>query len=291
MNSAFVGLGVMGMGMARNIMKEGHKLTVFNRTRAKADELAAEGALAADTPAEAAAEADVIVVCVSDSADVVEVVLGEDGIIHRAKPGSVVVDCSTISPEVTKDVGKALADKGVGMIDAPVSGGSEGAINGTLTIMIGGQAEHLDQARPILEAMGQTITHVGDLGAGQLTKCINQIICGINFLSVAEGMALGMKAGLDMDKVLAAIRGGAAGSWVLTNRAENMLKNQYPLGFKVGLHRKDLGYVLEVGRKVGASLPATALVAQLEDGLIGQGFGDEDASSVARAIRKLSGID
>ncbi len=177
------------------------------------------------------------------------------------------------------------------MVDAPVSGGSEGAINGTLAIMVGGDAEAVEKVTPVLEAMGKTITHVGPIGAGQITKAINQVIIAGGYLSVAEGMALGMKANLDMEKVVAAIRGGAAASWVLDNRASNMIDNTYPLGFRVRLHHKDLRIAIEAARELGVTLPCAALVDQMESGLIARGFGDEDVSAVARGIREQSGIE
>ena len=290
MKVGFVGLGTMGGYMALHILRAGHDVTVYNRTRAKEEPLAAEGAGRGATPAEAAKGAEVIVVCVSDTVDVELVVLGPDGIVEGATPGAVVVDCSTISPDGVKKIGAAVAERGLGMLDAPVSGGSEGAKNATLAIMVGGEAAHLEKARPVLEAMGKTITHVGPLGAGQMTKAINQIICAGNYLAVAEGLALGLKAGLDMDKVHQAIRGGAAQSWVLDNRAKNVIHNEYPLGFRVSLHRKDLGYALEAARNLMVNLPMTALVFQMENGLMANGHGDEDTSALARYIRETSGI-
>lgn len=291
MKAAFIGLGTMGLGMAKNILKAGHELTVHNRTREKEEALESDGANRAETPRDAAAGAEVIVVCVSDTPDVEEMILGENGIIHGAAAGSVVVDMSTISPSATRQMAAALAEKGVRMIDAPVSGGSEGAENGTLAIMIGGEAADVETAMPVLEAMGKTITHVGPIGAGQVTKAINQIVIAGTYLGVAEGMALGLKAGLDMDKVVQAIAGGAAGSWVLTNRAGNMIDNTYPLGFRVRLHYKDLRIALDAARELGVTLPVSALVEQFESGLITRGFGDEDVSAVARSIRELSGLD
>jgi 3-hydroxyisobutyrate dehydrogenase len=177
------------------------------------------------------------------------------------------------------------------MIDAPVSGGSEGAQKGTLSIMVGGEAEDLEKVDPVLKAMGKTITHVGPVGAGQLTKAINQIIVGGTYWSVAEGVTLGIKAGLDMDKVLQAVGSGAAQSWTLTNRSGNMIKNSYPLGFKVKLHRKDLNIALEIARELGVTLPLAAYVEQVETGLIARGHEDEDISALARSIRQQSGLD
>lgn len=291
MKAAFIGLGTMGESMARNIMKAGHELTVYNRTKAKADPLVGEGATWAGSPREAAQGAEIVVICVSDTPDVEAVVYGENGILEGVSKGTVVVDCSTISPVGATKVGESFAEKGIGFLDAPISGGSEGARLGTLAIMIGGEAADVEKAMPILEAMGKTITHVGPSGSGQLTKAINQIVIAGNYLAVAEGMALGLKAGLDMDKVVAAIKGGAAASWVLDNRSGNMIKNEYPLGFRLSLHRKDLGYVLETSRKLGLFLPMASLVASIEDGLISRGFGDDDNSAIARTIREQSGID
>lgn len=291
MNAAFIGLGTMGLGMAKNILKAGHELRVHNRTREKEEALESAGAKRADTPRDAAVGAEVVVVCVSDTPDVQEMIMGENGIIHGAGAGSVVVDMSTISPSATREMAAALAEKGVRMIDAPVSGGSEGAENGTLAIMIGGEAADVETAMPVLEAMGKTITHVGPIGAGQVTKAINQIVIAGTYLGVAEGMALGLKAGLDMDKVVEAIAGGAAGSWVLTNRAGNMINNTYPLGFRVRLHYKDLRIALDAARELGVTLPVSALVEQFESGLITRGFGDEDVSAVARSLRELSGLE
>jgi 3-hydroxyisobutyrate dehydrogenase len=291
MKVAFLGLGTMGRSMAENILRRGHELTVYNRTPDKTEALAAQGARPAATPQEAAVRAEVIVTCVSDTDDVRQVLLGEAGVIHGAAPGSVVIDMSTISPAATRAMAAELAEKGIKMIDAPVSGGSEGAAKGTLSIMIGGEAEAVAKVRPVLEAMGKNITHVGSIGSGQLTKAINQIIIAGVYLSVAEGMVLGLKAGLDMDKVIGAISGGAADSWVLNYRAGFMVANDYPLGFRVRLHHKDLGIGLAAARDLGAALPVAGLVQQLENALIARGFGDEDVSALARSIRELAGIE
>ncbi|MDR3603758.1 MAG: NAD(P)-dependent oxidoreductase [Syntrophaceae bacterium] len=290
MKVAFIGLGTMGEPMALNILKAGHDLVVNNRTRSKEELLAAHGAKRAITPLEAAREAEVIITCLSDTPDVEEVVLGDNGIIHGAQPGSVVVDMSTISPEATCRMADALSEKGIKMVDAPVSGGSEGAIHGTLAIMVGGDSLDVEKVLPVLKSMGTTITHVGPIGAGQITKSINQIIIAGVYVSVAEGMVLGLKAGLDMGKVVQAISQGAAGSWVLSNRARNMINNTYPLGFRVRLHQKDLGIALETARKFGVTLPMAALVDQIETAVIANGYGDEDVSAVARSIREQSGI-
>jgi 3-hydroxyisobutyrate dehydrogenase len=291
MNVGFVGMGTMGASMALNIMKAGHDVTVWNRTREREEPVAAQGAKRAATPKELAQGKDIIVVCVSDTPDVEAVVLGDDGVIHGASDGQVLVDCSTISPDATRHMAEQLAGKGVKWVDAPVSGGPEGAAKGTLTIMVGGDADDVERVRPILDAMGQTITHVGPLGAGQVTKAINQVIIAGTYMSVAEGVVLGLKAGLDMPKVVQALSTGAAGSWILDNRAINMIKNDYPLGFRTKLHHKDLNIALEAAKQMGATMPVTALMAQLENGLISRGKGDEDVSNVARCFRELAGLD
>jgi 3-hydroxyisobutyrate dehydrogenase len=291
MNVAFIGMGTMGTAMALNLLKAGHAVTVHNRTREREEALAKAGARRAGSPQEAARGADIIITCVSDTPDVEGVVLGENGVIQGAQTGAILIDMSTISPSATRRMAAQLAAKGIRMLDAPVSGGSEGAQKGTLTIMVGGEADTVAQAMPALTAMGKSITHVGPSGAGQLTKAINQVLISGVYLAVAEGMAMGLKAGLDMEKAVGALAGGAAGSWVLNYRAANMIKNEYPLGFRVRLHRKDLAIAMEAARELGVFLPATALVEQIENSLIAQGYGDEDVSAMARVIRKSSGLD
>jgi len=291
MNVAFIGMGTMGAPMAINILKAGHDVIVHNRTRSKEESIAAEGARRAASPAEAAQEAEVIITCLSDTPDVEAVILGENGVIEGAQSGSIVVDMSTISPTATQRMAEALSPKGIAMVDAPVSGGSEGAQKGTLSIMVGGAEDDVAKVRPVFEAMGTTITHIGPVGAGQLTKAINQIIVAGTYCGVAEGLALGLKAGLDMEKVVQAVGGGAAGSWALTNRSGNMIANTYPLGFRVKLHRKDLIIALAVARELGVTLPVSAFVEQVETGLIARGFGDEDMSAIARSVRESSGIE
>ncbi|MEM9265046.1 MAG: NAD(P)-dependent oxidoreductase [Cyanobacteria bacterium P01_F01_bin.13] len=290
MKVAFIGLGTMGMPMAMNLLAAGHQLTVHNRSRDRELPLIDAGAQPAATPAAAAAAAEIVIVCVSDTPDVEAVVLGPDGIISGAQPDTLVIDMSTISPTTTRTIATRLETKQVAMLDAPVSGGSEGAKNGTLSIMVGGEADQLARAMPVLQAMGKTITHVGPIGAGQTTKAINQIVVAGTFWAVAEGLALGLKAELDMEKVVQAVGGGAAGSWAFTNRSSNMLQNTYPLGFRMRLHRKDLLIALEAARELGLPLPMAAYVEQIENGLIAQGFGDEDMSAIARSLREMGGI-
>ena len=291
MKIAFIGLGTMGIGMSLNILKAGHEVTVHNRTRRKEEEVAKEGANQAPSPRQAAEGAEIIVTMVSDTPDVEEVVLGANGVIHGAPQGAIIIDMSTISPAATRQMAEELGEKGIKMLDAPVSGGPEGAQNGTLAIMVGGDAADFEKALPILEIMGKTVTHVGPIGAGQITKAINQIIISGTYLTVAEGLTLGMKAGLDMQKVIQAISGGAASSWVLHNRGINVVNNTYPLGFRVKLHHKDLGIALETARELDVTLLATALVAQIENGLIARGYGDDDVSAIGRSIREQSGLE
>ena len=291
MKVAFIGLGTMGIGMSLNVLKAGHDVTVHNRTRQKEEEVAKAGAGRAQSPKEAAEGAEIIVTMVSDTPDVEEVVLGENGVIRGAPQGAIVIDMSTISPAATRQMAEELGKKGIRMLDAPVSGGPEGAQNGTLAIMVGGDSAEFEKALPILEIMGKTVTHVGPIGAGQITKAINQIIISGTYLTVAEGLTLGMKAGLDMQKVIEAISGGAAGSWVLHNRGINVVNNSYPLGFRVRLHHKDLRIALDTARELDVTLPATALVAQIENGLIARGYGDDDVSAIGRSIREQSGLE
>ena len=291
MKVAFVGMGTMGVPMALNLLKAEHDVTVHNRTRDRERLVAEAGANRAETPQAAAVGAEVIITCVSDTPDVEAVILGEQGIIHGAAPGAIVVDMSTISPTATQQIATALAEKEIHMVDAPVSGGSEGAQKGTLSIMVGGKTKIVETVRPVLEALGKTITHIGPIGSGQMTKAINQIIAAGTYWSVAEGLALGLKAGLDMDRVVQAVGGGAAGSWGLTHRSDNMIANEYPLGFRVRLHQKDLNIALNAARELGVTIPMAAYVEQIENGLIAQGYGDEDISAIARSIRQQSGID
>ena len=291
MRVGFVGLGTMGGAMAANVARAGLEVSAWNRTPGRATELGELGVVILASPAEVAAASEVVVTIVSDTPDVEAVLFGDEGVAAGIGEGSLVVDMSTIAPSATRDFAERLAALGVAMLDAPVSGGSEGAKQGTLTIFVGGEVADLDRARPLLQAMGTTITHVGPIGAGQAVKAVNQVILAGTYLGVAEGLVLAMKAGLDGEQVVAALSGGAAQSWVLANRSGRMLANDYPLGFKVALHRKDLGIALQLARETGTALPISALCEQLEAGLIGKGHGDDDVSAVARAIRELSGLE
>ncbi len=287
---AFLGLGTMGLPMAGRLLDAGFTTTVWNRTAGKAEALATSGATVADSPAAAARDADIVVVMVSDTPDVEEVVFGPAGAANGLRSGALLVDMSTISPAATRGFASRVAAGGASWLDAPVSGGSEGAQQGTLSIMVGGEAKDLERARPVLEVLGRTITHVGPSGAGQVTKAINQVLIAGTYAAVAEGVALGLRSGIDMHAALKAVAGGAAGSWILDNRAGNMVRGEYPLGFKVELHRKDLGIALTEARELGVPLTVSALVEQWETGLISQGHGDDDVSAIARIVRDLAGL-
>ncbi len=286
----FCGLGTMGAAMAANVARAGYPLTVWNRTPGKAALAVAEGAVEALSPSAVGSAAEIVVICVSDTPDVEAVLFGASGLADGLAEGDLVIDCSTIAPAATREFAERLAERGVGFVDAPVSGGSEGAVKGTLTIMVGGSVQDVARARPVLEAMGSSITHMGPVGAGQTTKAVNQVILSGVYLGVAEGMVLAMKSGLDARQVAEALQGGAAGSWVLQNRAERMIDDDYPLGFRIALHLKDLSIALEQAREVGAALPISAMAAQIEAALVARGHGDDDNSALARSIREWSGM-
>ena len=287
----FTGLGTMGAAMAANLRRARFEVTVWNRTPGRAGPLLELGAAEAPTPAATAAASDVVVVCVSDTPDVEAVLFGPDGIANGVAAGGLVIDCSTISPGATREYAARLRELGVGFVDAPVSGGSEGAVQATLTIFVGGETADVARAMPVLQAMGKTITHFGPAGSGQAVKAVNQVVIAGAYLGVAEGIVLALKAGLDPVAVAEALGGGAARSWVLENRSGRMIDNEYPLGFRTSLHLKDLAIALDLARSVGATLPVAGLAAQLEAGLVARGKGGEDMSNLARAIRGLSGLD
>jgi 3-hydroxyisobutyrate dehydrogenase-like beta-hydroxyacid dehydrogenase len=289
MRVAVIGLGTMGAPMAGHLLAAGHEVTVHNRTRAREEPLAAAGAARAATPAEAARGAEAVLVCVSDTPDLEHVVLGPDGVADGLAAGGVVVDCSTVSPAATAAIAGRLRERGIGMVDAPVSGGSEGAQKGTLTIFCGGRDEDVDRARPILEAIGGRITHLGPSGAGQVAKAVNQVMIAGTYASVGEGIALAQAAGLPLPALVEALSAGAAASWVLQNRAGNMIADDYPLGFKLALHRKDLGIALDEAARTGVPMDVAALVAAQEGALMAAGHGDEDVSAVARIPKHTDG--
>jgi 3-hydroxyisobutyrate dehydrogenase len=286
MKVAFIGLGSMGAPMAANLLASDFELTVHNRTRAKEQPLAEAGARRAPDP-RAAAAADVVITMVKADADVEEVLLGPSGVVAGARPGTLVVDMSTIAPTSARSFADRLSRSDIHMLDAPVSGGTEGAEKGTLSIFVGGDESQLERARPVLDALGSTVTHFGPSGSGQLAKAVNPIIVGGTFMAVAEGLAFALEAGLtDGDKLISALSAGAASSWALENRGRRIVHGEYPLGFRVSLHRKDLRIALEEASRLGIGLPASELVLRLEDALIEAGHGDLDLSGLAKAVRE-----
>lgn len=280
-----VGLGTMGGPMAGHLLDAGHEVAVWNRTAAKGDALVERGARRAMTPADAATGADAVLVCVSDSPDLEAVVLGEGGVAEGIADGAVLIDCSTVAPSTERRIAEALAARGVEVVDAPVSGGSEGAQKGTLTAFVGGSDAAVAAARPVLEAFSKTITHLGPTGAGQAAKAVNQIVISGTYAALGEGLAYAERAGLPLEALVEALSGGAADSWILRNRSPNYIAQRYPLGFRTTLHRKDLGIAIAEGEAEGLALEVTRLVAAWQDALIAGGFGDEDSSALGRVAR------
>jgi len=286
----FIGLGIMGRGMSRNLLKAGYELCVWNRTAARMKPLLAAGASAGTSPADVAAQCDIIITCVSDTADVEAVILGENGVIHGVKSGALVIDCSTISPQATTKIAAQLAEKGVHMLDAPISGGSEGAANSTLSIMVGGDAEQFGRALPMLEAMGQTITHVGGAAAGQMVKLVNQILVVGAMQAVSEALLFAQAGGLDLEKTLTAVSGGAAGSWMLSNRGPQVAARDWRPGFTIDLQQKDIRLVLAAADQMGAPLPVTGLIFQLYRTLQQRGLGGDGNHALVKALENLAGF-
>jgi 3-hydroxyisobutyrate dehydrogenase len=283
-----LGLGTMGAPMAGHLARAGNSVRGWNRTPGRA---AIPGVTQVAALNEALSGADAVVLSVSDTPDVEELLLGvngTDGAIAHLRAGAIVIDTSTIAPSATRRMGERLAEKGILMVDAPVSGGSEGAVNGTLTVFLGGSPEAVAAAQPYLVAFAKTITHLGPLGAGQVGKAVNQLVISGSYLSLAEGILVGQKAGLDPATLAGALAGGAAKSWVLENRWQRMAEDRYPLGFRVALHRKDLGIAIDLAEELGVPVPAATLVAQLEDALIAAGKGGEDLSALAHQLRRLA---
>ena len=287
----FIGLGIMGQGMARNLLKAGFGLTVWNRTASRADALVSEGATRSGSPADLAAQCDVIVICVSDTPDVEAVLFDEAGVFHGVRSGSLIVDCSTISPIKTQQFAATLAEQGVHMLDAPISGGSEGAALGTLSIMIGGEAEQVERAMPYLEAMGKSITHVGGNGAGQMVKLVNQILVANSMLALGEALLFAQAGGLDLEKTLKAVEGGAAGSWTLSNRGPQVIERDWSPGFMIDLQQKDLRLVLESADELGVPLLGCSTAFHLYRTLQNLGCGAEGNHALVRALENLAGIE
>jgi 3-hydroxyisobutyrate dehydrogenase len=283
-----LGLGTMGAPMAGHLARAGHTVRGWNRTPGRP---AIDGVTQVAALNEALDGVDAVVLSVSDTPDVEELLLGPNamgGAVSQLRAGAIVIDTSTIAPSATRRIGSRLAENDIFMVDAPVSGGSEGAVNGTLTVFLGGAPEAVAAAEPYLGAFAKTITHLGPLGAGQVGKAVNQLVISGSYLSLAEGILVGQKAGLDPATLAGALAGGAAKSWVLENRWQRMAEDRYPLGFRVALHRKDLGIAIDLAKELGVPVPAAALVAQLEDQLISSGKGGEDLSALAHQLRRLA---
>lgn len=286
----FIGLGIMGQGMARNLIKAGVDLTVWNRTSSKMEPLLHEGAKGATSPADLARQCDVIITCVSDTPDVEAVILGEEGVIEGIQEQALVIDMSTISPHITREIAGKLAEKGAHMLDAPISGGSEGAAQGTLSIMVGGAEEQVERAMPYFEAMGKAITHVGGQGAGQTVKLVNQILVVVTMLGVGEALLFAQAGGLDLQKTLDAVTQGAAGSWMLSNRGPQVIERDWRPGFTIDLQQKDLRLVLEAADQMGVPALGTSTVFQLYRTLQAANLGHEGNHALVKALENLSGI-
>ncbi len=284
----FIGLGIMGKPMARHLMEAGYDLVVHNRSQGPVDELAKDGASGAASPEEVAENSDIVVTMLPDSPDVRDVVAGEGGVLEGIREGSLLVDMSTISPVVTEELAAEVKGKGASMLDAPVSGGDVGAIQGTLSIMVGGSEEDFERAKPLFEAMGKTIVHVGGTGAGQVTKAANQVVVALTIEAVSEALVLGSKGGVAPEKILDVLSGGLAGNKVMEVKREKFLSHDFSPGFRSELHHKDLGIALAAGRAYGVALPVTAIVDQMLLAMKKKGWGGEDHSALLRVIEDLS---
>jgi len=287
----FIGLGLMGKPMARNLIKGGHRLVVHNRSRAAVDELAAEGATTAVSPKEAAASAEVVITMLPEDSHVEAVVTGNEGVIESMRTDTVLVDMSTISPITARRLAEILAARGVHMLDAPVSGGTEAATDATLTIMVGGKQNIFERVRPVFEKIGKNINYIGDHGAGQVTKAANQIIVGMTIQAVAEAFIFAKKSGVDPARVHRAIMGGYAQSRVLELHGKRMLDRNFQPGGKVRSHRKDIEIALSAGRELGICLPGTAMISQLFNAVAARGGLDWDHSAVVTALESMSNVD
>jgi 2-hydroxy-3-oxopropionate reductase len=287
----FIGLGIMGRPMARNLVKAGHELVVHSRSRGPVDELAAESSAvrAASSPREVAEQARVVITMLPDSPDVRDVVFGESGLLEAMGAGSLLIDMSTIAPATAIEVEAALRAKGAGAVDAPVSGGEPGAINAALSIMAGGSEADFARAKPLFEALGRTIVHVGGPGAGQTVKACNQIVVAITYAAVSEALVLGSKAGVDPSRIVEVLSGGLASNRILELKGKGMIEHAFQPGFRINLHRKDLGIATATGKEFGVPLPVTALVTQMFEALAVAGRGDLDHSAFVTLIEDLAG--
>ena len=282
-----IGLGLMGKPMARNLLRAGFSLTVHNRSRPAVDELLAEGAQAASSARSVAEQSDVVITMLPDTPDVEHVVLGEHGILAGARPGMLLIDMSTIAPASAQRIDAVCAEHGIGALDAPVSGGDAGAIAGTLSIMVGGKPEDLERARPILQALGTTITHCGAAGAGQVVKACNQVAVALIISAISEAIVLGKQSGIAADVIIRVLSGGLAQTRFMDLRAQNYVQQRYQPGGKARFHLKDLRIALDLARAKGAVLPATAQTEQLFAALIAQGGGDLDHSALVMVLQNL----
>ena len=280
----------MGRGMARNLLRAGFSVHVWNRTNTRMAPLLEAGARGAATPADLAGQVTAVVVCVSDTADVAEVLFGARGIAEGARPDTLIIDTSTISPQATVEFAGRLRKRQLAMLDAPISGGSEGAAHGTLSIMVGGAASDYERALPVLEAMGSRITHVGPTGAGQLVKLVNQILVVGTMQAVSEALVFAQKGGLDLEKTLAAVEHGAAGSWMLTHRGSQAIQRDFQPGFTIDLQQKDLRLVLEAADEMGVPLPVTGQIFQFYRTLQALGLGHEGNHALIKALENLAGL-
>ncbi len=285
----FIGLGIMGRPMAKNLIEAGYDLVLYNRTREKAEELAEEGASVAGSPKEVAEQSDIIITMLPDSPQVEEVLAGENGVLQGVSEGALIVDMSTISPVVTEELSQKAEERDASMLDAPVSGGDVGAIEGTLSIMVGGGEEDFERAKPLFDVMGDTVTHVGPSGTGQVVKAANQIVVALTIEAVSEALVLGSKGGVAPEKILDVLSGGLAGNKVMEVKREKMLDHSFDPGFRIELHHKDLGIALAAGREYGVTLPVTAIVDQMLETLKMRGRGDRDHSAILTLIEESSG--
>ena len=286
---AFVGLGVMGAPMAANLVEAGHDVVGFNRTREAIDQLVKSGGRGADSLADAVGDADVVITMVPDSPDVEDVAFGEDGVYANAKPGSLHIDCSSISPEVAVRLVEQGAEHDIRVVDAPVSGGESGAVDAELSIMVGGEPADVEEARPILEKVGKTVVHVGPNGSGQTVKAANQLIVAGIIELVAEAIVFLEASGVDTEAAVEVLAGGLAGNQILDRKAAGMLKREFEPGFRVDLHHKDLGIVTAAAREAGVVIPLGAHVAQLMASLSAQGHGSLDHSALLMLVEQMSG--
>jgi 2-hydroxy-3-oxopropionate reductase len=285
----FIGLGIMGKPMARNLMKAGYPLVVHNRSQGAVEELSKDGARRASSPQETAAQSEVLITMLPDSPDVEQVLAGERGAFGGIRSGALLIDMSTISPVVARRLAKEAGAKGVSMLDAPVSGGEAGAINATLSIMVGGSAEAFERALPIFQALGKNIVHIGEAGAGQVTKAANQVVVGLTIAAVSEALVLASKAGVNPAKVRQALLGGFAQSRILDAHGQKMLDRNFKPGFRIRLHEKDLSIALATGKEYGVPLLVTAVVDQMMNSMKANGNGDLDHSGLVTLIEQMAG--